>query len=257
MVGPNVSPRDGVSGYASDPTQGPACALACPAATVFRNYLAPVGGGATGQGAVQIDTLEDVGEVLGGPRAYWTMKNGYCMPVDTGAMRRLGDRLRADDSLRARCESSLRVGFHPEAAVGARPGGHRVAQVFCSALPVAYAKSTASRDWEGFARAVLRSCYSSTLHCARLLSIERGGERVAVFLTCVGGGAFGNRDAWIFDAIAAAVDEHGAAPLDVYLLHRGGVVPSAFPKLRGAKAMEAAELMRACEKRRAHAPGVR
>ena len=65
MVGPGVTPRQGISGYASDPTQGPKVALACPAGTVFRNYL--VGGG-VGQGERQIDCLEDVGRVVGGER---------------------------------------------------------------------------------------------------------------------------------------------------------------------------------------------
>lgn len=43
MVGPDVRPEDGVTRYASDPTQGPACAISCPAGTVFRNYLCQVG----------------------------------------------------------------------------------------------------------------------------------------------------------------------------------------------------------------------
>merc|ERR1712226_959054 len=37
MPHPSVTPEDGVSGYFYDMTQGPACALACPAATVSRN----------------------------------------------------------------------------------------------------------------------------------------------------------------------------------------------------------------------------
>ena len=39
MIGPNVPPRAGIAIYANDPTQGPKCALACPAGTAFRNYL--------------------------------------------------------------------------------------------------------------------------------------------------------------------------------------------------------------------------
>ena len=39
MVGPGVSPREGIAFYCNDPTQGPKCALACPGGTVFRNYL--------------------------------------------------------------------------------------------------------------------------------------------------------------------------------------------------------------------------
>jgi hypothetical protein len=36
MVSPDVGPEAGVTGYQHDRTQGPACAMSCPAATVFR-----------------------------------------------------------------------------------------------------------------------------------------------------------------------------------------------------------------------------
>jgi hypothetical protein len=39
MVGPDVTPEKGITSYISDKTQGPACALSCPGATVFRNYM--------------------------------------------------------------------------------------------------------------------------------------------------------------------------------------------------------------------------
>eukprot|EP00750_Incisomonas_marina_P012868 INCI17173.1.p1 GENE.INCI17173.1~~INCI17173.1.p1 ORF type:complete len:818 (+),score=107.06 INCI17173.1:186-2456(+) len=42
MVNPAVTPEKGVTIYAYDLTQGPSCALACPGATVFRNYFVPV-----------------------------------------------------------------------------------------------------------------------------------------------------------------------------------------------------------------------
>ena len=56
MVGPGVSPRQGVASYAADPTQGPKCAMACPAGTVYRNYLCQARseaarGGPTARGA--------------------------------------------------------------------------------------------------------------------------------------------------------------------------------------------------------------
>ncbi len=44
MIGPDVPPEAGISRYASDPTQGPACAMACAAGTIFRAYFVPVGG---------------------------------------------------------------------------------------------------------------------------------------------------------------------------------------------------------------------
>ena len=36
-----TQPEDGVTLYAADPTQGPACALACAAGSVYRNYFCP------------------------------------------------------------------------------------------------------------------------------------------------------------------------------------------------------------------------
>lgn len=62
MVAPTVTPAHGVARYACDHTQGPACALAAPAATVFRNYLVY---GGQGQHTTQIDTLKDVGDLFG------------------------------------------------------------------------------------------------------------------------------------------------------------------------------------------------
>jgi hypothetical protein len=39
MVGPGITPEKGITNYINDKTQGPACALSCPAALVFRNYM--------------------------------------------------------------------------------------------------------------------------------------------------------------------------------------------------------------------------
>ena len=39
MNEPGARPEDGVTRYYSDATQGPACAISCPAGTVFRNYF--------------------------------------------------------------------------------------------------------------------------------------------------------------------------------------------------------------------------
>jgi hypothetical protein len=44
MVSPEITPEHGVTRYQDDHTQGPACAIAAGAATIYRNYFAPVGG---------------------------------------------------------------------------------------------------------------------------------------------------------------------------------------------------------------------
>ena len=107
---------------------------------------------------------------------------------------------------------------------------HRVCQVFCSALPVAYAKSTRSQDWEFFGRLVLQGTFEATLAAGAVLAAERG-SRVKVYLTAVGGGAFGNRTAWIVEAIDRALRIHADSPLDVMLVHFGTVPRGAYADL--------------------------
>ena len=64
MVGPNVTPEDGVTRYENDRTQGPACAIAAGGATIYRNYFVPVGGPIGQSAANQLDGLADLGAEL-------------------------------------------------------------------------------------------------------------------------------------------------------------------------------------------------
>ena len=74
------------------------------------------------------------------------------------------------------------------------PGTHRVAQVFASALPVAYSH-VGFADWEPFARLVLRASYEATLAMAACRSVQHAsGQRVTVYLTALGGGTFQQPD---------------------------------------------------------------
>ena len=228
MMGPHATPSDGVAIYARDPTQGPKCAIACPAATVFRNYL--VGGGA-GQGETQLDTLKDVGAVVGNEDgAYWEMRNGYALPTTSSAIKQLSARLAADPALRAAATGALRVGVHWDTQVRP-PGTHRVCQVFASALPVAYASAPAA-SWAPFAKLVLRAAYEATLLAASCKAAARG-ERVRLYLTLLGGGAFGNQMGWIRDALERALQAHRDAPLDVFLVHYGHSVPAGWANVLG------------------------
>lgn len=61
MIGPSRSPEDGVTIYRDDPTQGPACAIAAGAATIYRNYFVPVGDQVGQTAERQLDALADVG----------------------------------------------------------------------------------------------------------------------------------------------------------------------------------------------------
>mmetsp|Transcript_37228 Transcript_37228/g.63943 ORF Transcript_37228/g.63943 Transcript_37228/m.63943 type:complete len:337 (-) Transcript_37228:175-1185(-) len=228
MVGPGVSPQRGIAIYANDPTQGPKCALACPAGTVYRNYLCH---GGRGQGQQQIDCLADVGAVVGNDDGViWTMQNGYAMPARPGAIAQLSERLAASPDLEAAVVAALRVGVH-WSTQAKPPHTHRVAQVYASAVPVSYSSTPAS-EWDRFARVVLRGAYEATLAVGALKAREGGGRRVRVFLTALGGGAFGNRTEWIRDAVLSALEAFHDAPLDVYLVHYGTRVPSDWASVK-------------------------
>jgi hypothetical protein len=162
MINQRMTPLHGVSIYANDATQGPACAIACPAATVYRNYIH--GGG---QGEQQIDCLAGVGAVVGngptdGSGQYWRMQNGYALPTSPSSMRELGARLDAEAGLAETASASLMVGVH-WATQARPPATHCVTQVFTSALPCAYSLATKRADWETFARLVLLAAYDATL----------------------------------------------------------------------------------------------
>lgn len=232
-----MSPERGIAIYAHDHTQGPACAIVCAAGTVYRNYLCNDG---VGQGERQIDTLRPVADLLGTQEHFWTMQNGYALPTDAQAMARVAAKFKADEGLEQRCEEALEVGVQWDTevmpaphSVGASPR-HRVAQVYVSAVPVAYVYRTTTSDWEPFARMVLRSAFDATLCAARVLAAERR-ERVTVFLTQPGGGAFGNQTQWIVDAMQTALERHRDAPLDVVNVHYGapgqGVVPREYAEI--------------------------
>jgi len=65
MISPNFTPEHGIGIYERDPTQGPACAIACGAGTIFRNYFTDLSGRLGQTETHQIDCLEDIGTALG------------------------------------------------------------------------------------------------------------------------------------------------------------------------------------------------
>ena len=212
MVGPNVRPVDGITRYASDRTQGPACAISCPAGTLYRNYF----WNGMGQAKTQINTLSGIETMLS--KKYWDMRNGYALPIDRKSMSEFNERLPSLD--REQLVNALKVGVHWSTEVEKYrllKENHRVCQVFASACPVAYSKYTRSTDWAPFARIVLEGLYLATLSVGALIA-KKEKRRVKVFLTAVGGGAFGNRTAWIADAMSKALKQFHDAPIDVFLV---------------------------------------
>jgi hypothetical protein len=222
MVGPDVTPEHGVTRYQNDPTQGPACAIAAGAATIFRNYLMPLGDGKGQSAERQVDCLRDIGVMLDNSNSrLWRMRNGYALCTEQG-LTELDERIDAMTlAERAQLRSRLRIGVHRNVNVtdALRPQ-QVVSQAFCSALPVAYSRLPAVR-WARFAQIVLEAAYEATLYAAVLYASD---ERRTVYLTRLGGGAFGNEDKWIDEAMRRAVLRVGSiANLSICLVCHGGV----------------------------------
>ncbi len=216
MTGPSVTPERGVGIYENDPTQGPACAIACGAGTIYRNYFADVDG-QTGQSAnKQIDCSADLGQRLGNTGGrFWKMQNGYLLPSDEGLAEVTQTIRAASEADRETLLGQLRIGLQLDAEVTLGAAGHRVSQAYCSALPVAYGRQPADQ-WTDFAQLILDAAYEPTLAAAVINSV-RTGNRV-VYLTLLGGGVFGNRDHWIIAAIGRAFRKHARHGLDVRIV---------------------------------------
>src|SRR6201991_1846663 len=89
MTGPSVTPEDGVTRYSGDHTEGPACAIAAGAATIYRNYFALVDGESGQTRGRQDDALAAIGEALsselGRPVSdLWELRNGYALCTTRG-----------------------------------------------------------------------------------------------------------------------------------------------------------------------------
>lgn len=223
MVGPHKTPEDGVGIYEHDPTQGPACAVACGAGTIYRNYFAPVNGRVGQTADNQIDCLADLGAALGNADdRLWEMRNGYALPT-RGGLEEVSRKLRgAGESELDELRRRLRIGIQWGTQVTIGDCEHTVSQAYCSALPVAYS-GLPEMLWEDFARLVLEAAYEATLCAAILNSFEGGSNRL--FLTLLGGGAFGNHTDWIVGALGRALDMYSHADLDVAIVSFGSPKP--------------------------------
>lgn len=224
MTGPSVTPERGVGIYQYDRTQGPTCAIACGAGTIYRNYFAPLGENVGQSASRQIDCSDNLGRKLGNVnKGLWSMENGYLFPTD-GGLEKMTTRLQSltEDEL-DELRGELRIGVQWSAEVtlpevSSTGAAHRVSQAYCSALPVAYGRQPAD-EWADFAKLVLDAAYEATI-CAGIINAGRTANKV-VYLTLLGGGVFGNRDEWIIDAIDRAVTKYRDVDLDVAIVSYG------------------------------------
>ena len=216
MVSPNVIPEKGVGIYEHDYTQGPSCAIACGAGTIFRNYFVKVGKQVGQTRDLQVNCLDEIGLYFGNHKTeLWRMQNGYALASKEG-LKKITNKIRSlDKNEYEQLKSKLKVGIQWNTEVTISENKTKVTQVYCSALPVAYSGIEKSQ-WEEFAKLVLRATYEATFYTALINYSKTGNGNL--FLTLVGGGAFGNDKAWIIEAIENAIVKFRNTPLDIRIV---------------------------------------
>jgi hypothetical protein len=240
-------PENGITGYCDDKTQGPACAMAAPFATAYRNYLAETNEGKITQESIakigqsednQINTLGDTMKLLNasleasgnktsnqstkfsepipdGELLFF--KNGYIDSTNDNLIKL--NKLIQDggEEFKQKLKDSMRVGIHRDVLIADTKDSENPVfktQVLASAIPVArgYSSVTDSGLWEPFARLVLEAQYEHTILEGlrdNAMRIKEGKETKPILLTALGGGVFDNKPEWIKESMALAVEKAG------------------------------------------------
>lgn len=219
MISPNITPEMGIDRYEYDRTQGPVCAITCGAGTIYRNYFVEINGQKGQTENNQIDCLELIGKELENDRLIlWQMKNGYALPSQEGILTINKKIAELKDSEREYLKGKLKIGIQWQTEVTVSETKHKVSQIYCSALPVAYSHIE-SFYWESFARIILEALYEATLY-AGMVNMEKNNSNL-VYLTLVGGGAFGNEYHWILESMKKAIGKFKNVPLNVKIVSYG------------------------------------
>ena len=219
MTSPRVTPECGVGIYEHDFTQGPACAIAAGAGTIYRNYFVDINGRIGQTADNQIDCLSGIAKLLDNSKQrLWKMVNGYALPSAEG-LEEINRKLESmDEAALDTVRQALQIGLHWDTQVTLGDASHTVSQAYCSAMPVAYTPHT-KELWAPLAKLVLEAAYEATI-CAAILNGDRNRNN-RLFLTRLGGGAFGNSPDWITDAISRSLELYSNSGLDVAIVSYG------------------------------------
>ncbi|MEN9672433.1 MAG: hypothetical protein RL553_698 [Planctomycetota bacterium] len=219
MTSPRVTPECGVGIYEHDFTQGPACAIAAGAGTIYRNYFVDINGRIGQTADNQIDCLSGIAKLFDNSKQrLWKMVNGYALPSAEG-LEEINRKLESmDETALDTVRQALQIGLHWDTQVTLGDASHTVSQAYCSAMPVAYTPHT-KELWAPLAKLVLEAAYEATI-CAAILNGDRNRNN-RLFLTRLGGGAFGNSPDWITDAISRSLELYSDSGLDVAIVSYG------------------------------------
>ena len=219
MTSPRVTPECGVGIYEHDFTQGPACAIAAGAGTIYRNYFVDINGRIGQTADNQIDCLSGIAKLFDNSKQrLWKMVNGYALPSAEG-LEEINRKLESmDEAALDAVRQALQIGLHWDTQVTLGDASHTVSQAYCSAMPVAYTPHT-KELWAPLAKLVLEAAYEATI-CAAILNVDRNRNN-RLFLTRLGGGAFGNNPDWITDAISRSLELYSDSGLDVAIVSYG------------------------------------
>ena len=230
MAAPHMTPEDGVGIYQNDWTQGPACCICAGGGTIYRNYFVQHNGARGQTSQSQLDCLEGISRHFNNSDGrYWVMENGYCFPTPKG-LAEIEQRLaNSSETQLDEIREELMVGVQADTEITIGDSPHRVTQVFCSALPVAYS-SIATNQWDYFPRLILDATYEMTFYTA-LQNLDKTGCPV-LYLTLVGGGVFGNKMDWILNAIGRSLKLFEFTELDVKIVSYGQSKPEIVQFLR-------------------------
>ena len=254
MLTPTQTPQKGITIYHADNTQGPVCAMVCPFGTLYRNYFCmpdagkqledksvnvnpqigtPAGG--TGSGNNQINTLTELMKI---DVCFKDLRfqNGYIFVKDKPQLDAINKYLLIPENFWTAMMAIKYVIQEDTPVVNLSDGtimGQIVSQIYCSAYPVSYSTEpdpatkaqrvpgTNKKDYELLSSMILHAVYYSTLAYA-VTRITPDETRKKVFLTKVGGGAFGNDVSLIDNAIYNAVRHFTAYPIDVHIVDYKG-----------------------------------
>jgi len=219
MTSPRVTPECGVGIYEHDFTQGPACAIAAGAGTIYRNYFVDINGRIGQTADNQIDCLSGIAKLFDNSKQrLWKMVNGYALPSAEG-LEEINRKLESmDETALDTVRQALQIGLHWDTQVTLGDASHTVSQAYCSAMPVAYTPHT-KELWAPLAKLVLEAAYEATI-CSAILNGYRNRNN-RLFLTRLGGGAFGNNPDWITNAISRSLELYSDSGLDVAIVSYG------------------------------------